>query len=221
MNDVRPTIFPGARTLRGKVIMKRINLCWIPVVVGVALLASGCSITPMHKELKSPAKLAQGNVATAGSATGMPPGKVGWGRITLFAIPVAPVHVEGDASRETMNFVRDALTTAGYTVSTVEAGSRAPGPVLTVGIKQYKFNNYTWLAPLIFSWGRIELEATLHGADDRALWTKSYLGKGTSVHITQGFTNSAAKCMTRALDQMVVDFGTPSFASAIVGMPAN
>jgi hypothetical protein len=189
--------------------------------MGVALLASGCSITPMHKELKSPVKVAQGSVATASVATGMPSGKVGWGRITLFAIPVAPVHVEGDASRDTMNFVRDALTTAGYTVSTVETGTRAPGPLLTVGIKQYKFNNYTWLAPLIFSWGRIELDATLRGADDHVLWTKSYLGKGTSLNVTQGFTNSASKCMTRVLDQMVVDFGTPAFTVALAGTSAK
>jgi hypothetical protein len=201
--------------------MKRIGFLWIPALVGVAALASGCSITPMHKELKAPAKLAQGNVTTAATATGMPSGKVGWGRITLFAIPVAPVHVEGDASRDTMNFVRDALTTAGYTVDAVNAGAHAPGPVLSVGIKQYKFNNYTWLAPLIFSWGRIELDATLRGPDDHVLWTKSYLGKGTSVHITEGFTNSASKCMTRVLDQMVVDFGTPAFAGALIGIPAN
>jgi hypothetical protein len=201
--------------------MKRISLFWIPVVVGVALLASGCTITPAHKPLKAPLKLSQGSVATGGSATGMPDGKVGWGRITLFAIPVAPVHVAGDASRETMNFVRDALTTAGYTVNTVETGARASGPVLTVGIRQYKFNNYTWLAPLIVSWGRIELDATLRGADNHVLWTKSYLGKGTSLNITQGFTKSAEKCMTRVLDQMVVDFGTPAFAAASVGLPAN
>jgi len=201
--------------------MKRINFIWMPVVVGVALLASGCSITPSHKELKAPATRAQGSVATAGSATGMPNGKVGWGRITIFAIPVAPVHVEGDASRETMNFVRDALTTAGYTVSTVEASARAPGPVLTVGIKQYKFNNYTWLAPLIITWGRIELDASLRDTNNHVLWSKSYLGKGTSVHITKGFTNSAEKCMTRVLDQMVVDFSSPAFAAASVGMPAN
>jgi hypothetical protein len=201
--------------------MKRIKPIWIPLVVGVALLASGCTITPAHKPLKAPAKLSQGRVATAGTVTGIPDGKVGWGRITLFAIPVAPVHVEGDASRETMNFVRDALTTAGYTVNTVESGARAPGPVLAVGIREYKFNNYTWLAPLIFSWGRIELDATLRGADDHVLWTKSYLGKGTSLNITQGFTKSAEKCMTRVLDQMVVDFGTPAFAAASVGLPAN
>ena len=201
--------------------MKRIHVCWIPVVVGIALLASGCSITPSHKELKRPATLAHGNVTTAASATGMPSGKVGWGRITLFAIPVAPVHVEGDASRDTMNFVRDALTTAGYTVSTAESSVPASGPLLTVGIKQYKFNNYTWLAPLIFSWGRIELDATLRGTDDSVLWSKSYLGKGTSVHITQGFTNSAEKCMTRVLDQMVVDFGSPAFTGALAGTPAK
>lgn len=200
--------------------MKRISCFWIPVMVGVALLASGCTITPSHKELKSPATKAQGSVTTAASATGMPPGKVGWGRITLFAIPVAPVHVEGDASRDTMNFVRDALTTAGYTVNTLDGGAHAPGPVLTVGIKQYKFNNYTWLAPLIITWGRVELDATLRGTDDHVLWTKSYLGKGTSVHITQGFTNSAEKCMTRVLDQMVVDFSAPAFKSALAGPAA-
>jgi hypothetical protein len=201
--------------------MKRVDLFWIPAVVGIALLASGCSITPMHKDLEKPAQLAHGNVATAGVATGMPPGKVGWGRITLFAIPVAPVHVEGDASRDTMNFVRDALTTAGYTVSTVETGTTAPGPLLTVGIKQYKFNNYTWLAPLIFTWGRIELDATLRGTDDHVLWKKSYLGKGTSVHITEGFTNSASKCMTRVLDQMVTDFSSAAFTGALAGTPAK
>jgi hypothetical protein len=201
--------------------MKRFNFFWMPVLAGVALLASGCTITPSHKPLKAPPTLAQGSIVTAGSATGMPPGKVGWGRITVFAIPVAPVHVEGDASRETMNFVRDALTTAGYTVSTVEAGARAPGPVLSVGIRQYQFNNYTWLAPLIFSWGRIELDATLRDPGNHVLWSKSYLGKGTSVHITAGFTNSAEKCMTRVLDQMILDFSTPAFAGAAIGIPAQ
>ncbi len=201
--------------------MKRINPFWVPVLVGVALLASGCSITPSHKELKSPAQRANGSVATAGTATGMPPGKVGWGRITLFAIPVAPVHVHGDASRETMNFVRDALTTAGYTVTTAEAGTSPPAALLTVGINQYKFNNYTWLAPLIFTWGRVGLDVTLRGTDDKVLWTKSYLGKGTSMHITEGFTKSAAKCMTRVLDEMVVDFGTPAFTAALAGTPAK
>jgi hypothetical protein len=201
--------------------MRRIHLTLLPVVIGVALLASGCTITPSHKQLKAPAQRAQGSVATAGTATGMPSGKVGWGRITLFAIPVAPVHVEGDGSRETMNFVRDALTTAGYSVTTAEAGTRPPGPVLSVGIRQYKFNNYTWLAPLIFSWGRIELDAAVRGVDDKVLWSKSYLGKGTSLNISQGFTKSAEKCMTRVLDQMVVDFSSPAFAAASVGIPAN
>lgn len=201
--------------------MKTRRIFWIPVVSGFVVLAAGCSITPMHKDLKAPAKLAQGNVATAGSAAGMPHGKVGWGRITLFAIPVAPVRVEGDASRDTMNFVRDALTTAGYTATTVDTGARASGPLLTVDIKQYKFNNYTWLAPLIFTWGRIQLDATLRGADDHVLWKKSYLGKGTSLNITQGFNSSAEKCMTRVLDQMVVDFGTPTFTSALAGTPVN
>jgi hypothetical protein len=193
----------------------------MPAVMGVALLAAGCSITPRHNELERPAKLAQGNVAVAGTATGMPAGKVGWGRITMFAIPVAPVHVQGDMSRDTMSFVRDALTTAGYSVDNAENGVRARGPLLTVGIRQYKFNNYTWLAPLIFTWGRIELDASLRGADDHVLWSKTYLGKGTSVHVTEGFSNSAAKCMTRVLDQMVVDFGTPAFAGALIGIPAN
>ena len=196
--------------------MKTKNLVWMPVL---ALLASGCSITPMHKELDAPAHRVQGTVATAGTATGMPAGKVGWGRITLFAIPVAPVRVEGDASRETMNFVREALATAGYSVNTLEAGARAPGPVLTVAIRQYKFNNYTWLAPLIFTWGRIELEATLKGSDNRDLWKKTYLGKGTSLNITQGFTGSASKCMTRVLNQMVADFTTPAFTAALGGAP--
>ena len=201
--------------------MKHNGLFGMAIILGFALLASGCSITPAHKQLKAPAKLSQGTVATAGSATGMPPGKVGWGRITLFAIPVAPVHVQGDVSRETMNFVREALTTAGYTTTTADAGTRAPGPVLTVGIQDYKFNNYTWLAPLIFSWGRIELVASVRGPDDHVLWTRHYLGKGTSLNITQGFDRSAEKCMTRVLDQMVADFGTPAFAGAIVGVPAN
>jgi hypothetical protein len=202
--------------------MKRTYLVWMPMLAGAALLTSGCSITPMHKELKIPAQLAHGSVATAGSATGMPSGKVGWGRITLFAIPVAPVHVEGDASRDTMIFVGDALKTAGYTVSTVETGTHAPGPLLTVGIRQYKFNNYTWLAPLMFTWGTVELDATLRGADDQLLWTKRYTGKGTSLNITQGFTGSASKCMTRVLNQMVVDFSSPAFTGALLaGAPAT
>ena len=78
-----------------------------------------------------------------------------------------------------------------------------------------------WLAPLIFTWGRIELDATLRDNGGHVLWQKNYLGKGTSIHITAGFTNSAEKCMTRVLDQMIVDFSSPGFAGASLGMPAK
>ncbi len=201
--------------------MKRVNAVWIPVLVGAALLASGCSITPGHKELKSPATRAQGSIATAATATGMPAGRVGWGRISLFAIPVAPVHVHGDASSETMNFVREALTNAGYSVSTVDNGTSPQGPWLAVNVEQYKFNNYTWLAPLIFTWGSIELDVTLRDASEKVLWQKNYLGKGTSLHITEGFTNSAEKCMTRVLDQMIVDFSSAGFSGAALAVAAK
>jgi hypothetical protein len=120
-----------------------------------------------------------------------------------------------------MNFVREALTNAGYSVSTVENGTTPQGPWLSVGIKQYKFNNYTWLAPLIFTWGRIEMDVMLRDASEKVLWQRNYLGKGTSLHITEGFTNSAEKCMTRVLDQMVVDFSSPEFSGAALAVAAK
>jgi hypothetical protein len=190
-------------------------------ILAFTLMAAGCQIAPAHKELQPPATVAQGTVVTAETATGMPKGRVGFARITLFAIPVGPVMVQGPADRLTMDFVRDALKVSGYDATLKPLGSAVAGPVLYANIEQYKFTNYTWLAPLMPHWGRIEITAKLTAADGSVLWSKKYLGKGTSFNVSEGFSRAAEKAMTRILDQMVVDFSSPAFANALAGKPAS
>jgi hypothetical protein len=186
--------------------------------IATALIAiawlSGCSITQLqHDELQGPDALRSGEVYVARQATGFTGGRVGFGRITLFSIPVAPVHIHSDEASDMMDIVRDALETAGYTTKT--AGAAHTGPVLAANVDHIRYNNYTWLAPFIPTWGRVNVTLRLESAG-AILWQESFAAKGNSFHITDGFNVAATESMTRLADSMVTAFGSEAFQRALV-----
>jgi hypothetical protein len=125
------------------------------VLLGVLWIAalSGCSITQLQNdELQEPEVLQSGEVAVRAKATGFSGGRVGWGRITVFSIPAVPIRIHSDEASDLMEIVRNALTTAGYTAR--PAGSAQAGPVLKAHVDHVRFNNYTWVAPIVPTWGR-------------------------------------------------------------------
>jgi len=114
-----------------------------------------------------------------------------------------------------MGVVRDALTAAGYT--TRLAGSQMLGPVLKAHVNNVRFNNYTWLAPLIITWGSIEVTLRLEAADGQVHWERSFEGSGRSFNIIDGFNVSATRSVTQLADSMVEAFSAEEFNAALIG----
>jgi len=175
---------------------------------------SGCSITHLqHDDLQEPAQSQSGVVSVDAEATGFSGGRVGWARVTLFSIPVAPVHIKGDEASELMDVVRDALNAAGYTIRLADSS----GPVLKAHVDDIRFNNYTWLAPLIITWGRIGVTLQLEAATGNILWKESFKESGNSYNISNGFNVAATESVTRLANSMVEAFSSEEFNAALAG----
>jgi len=158
----------------------------------------------------APARTRSGVVATAPSATGID-GHVGWGRFTVFAIPIVPVYVTGDANAEVMAQVRDALVKAGYKPTT---GAPGKGKVLTCHVEKISYNNYTWLFPIVPTWGSITLRTNLSSGGN-VLWSHQSSGSGSTFNFFDGYTSANSKAMTEALNDMVTAFAGDDFNAAL------
>lgn len=188
------------------------NLRHILASLLITFLASSCTIHMKHGKLKAPSAPRTGVVTTAPSSTGLViDDRVGWGTLSIFAIPVAPVFIEGDGNAKTMAMVQDALRKAGYEVRT---GSPGKGKVLTCHVEKIKYCNYTYLFPIVPTWGGVTLKTELT-SNGTAIWTRSYKGAGSSLNFFDGYSGSHSMAMTKVLNQMVADFASDSFQQAL------
>ena len=184
------------------------------MVIVFCLNLAGCSITQLgYSELQSPEKVQSGDVYVKQRASGFTGGRVGWGRITIFAIPIVPIYIHGDEAIDIMRVVSDSLTAAGYT--TQWAGDEGAGPVLSARVTHARFNNYTWLAPIVPTWGRINMTLTLESSDGDLLWERSFEGKGSTLNFFDGYNIAATKSVTRLADSMIEAFGSADFYLAL------
>ncbi len=175
---------------------------------------SGCSITSLqHDVLEEPTEIRAGEVRVESQATGFTGGKVGWGRITLFSIPVAPVYIHSDEARDMMDIVSSALTTAGYSPEFAESADGAP--LIKADVTRARFNNYTWLAPLMPTWGNVDVTLQLVSIGGEVLWEESVHGGGTSWSVFEGFNVAATKSMTELANNMVAAFTSQAFSDAV------
>jgi hypothetical protein len=187
----------------------------------VALAGSGCSVNLQHAKLNAPPKAYTDSININRAATGSKSqpkgadGRVGWGRGTIFAIPVVPIYVEGQGNEEVMKEIQAALTQVGYHVQVVENGTPVSGKVLVCQVERFKFNNYTWLFPIVPTWGSIELKASLVGGNQQVVWTRDFNGSGSTFNFTDGYTSSAKTSMTEILNQMVGAFSSDEFHNAL------
>jgi hypothetical protein len=192
----------------------------------VLLPLAACTIALKDGPLDGLQAASAGALQTAPSAVGIP-GRVGWARITLFAIPVAPIFVvDGStpsstntraeiANREVMKQVRRALAHAGYEVT--DAPPAATGRSLECNVERFKFNNYTWMVPIVPAWGSARLTLTVRDSAGAALWTQSFEGDGFSLNPFDGFSGAANQSMREILNAMVPAFQSPEFRSAATG----
>jgi len=190
------------------------RLLTVSLVSVWVLCLSGCSITQLqHDELQEPAQRQSGVVYVDSLATGFTGKRVGWGRITVFYIPIVPIYIQSDEADDLMVVVDDALTTAGYT--TRLAYSEPPGPVLKAHVDKVRFNNYTWIAPIVPTWGRLEVTLRLESVTGQVLWEKSFEGKGTTFNFTDGYNIAATESVTRLANSMVEAFSAQDFGEAL------
>jgi len=188
--------------------VKRRAVVMLGLVVG-----TGCSV---HLDPKVPGGLGTpraGSVGIGAEARGMP-SRVGWGTFTVFAIPIAPVHISnGPGERIIMEKLKETLAGAGY--EPVEGSVPGDRPVLECDIKRFSFRNYTWLAPLVFTWGGIDLDLRLVGQGS-PLWQRSYTGKDDN---SFSFSDAANRSMEQILEQFGRDVASDEFFRACCQQP--
>ena len=187
------------------------------------VLGSGCTITMHHGKLTPPAQACSGTVKVAQKATGTEhqrkgaSGRVGWGRFTIFAIPVVPIFmVGGDGNTQVVNQIKDAVTEAGYQVEMVEGPGPGCGPVLVSKVDHLKYNNYTYIFPFVPTWGRMKLDVSLLGADQRILWNRQFEARATDwAWFLNGYSRATKSCTTEILNNMISAFSSDEFRNAL------
>lgn len=202
--------------------MCKSRLFFVGFLCVVLVLLTSCVVTLKHGKLNTPASPAAGTMAVAADATNMK-SKIGSGTFTVFAIPVAKVTVQGEASKELMVQIKDAVTQMGYESKIVEkAEDSGDAPILTCNINKFKFKNYTWFFPIVFNWGSIIMEVAVKSPDGNILWNKTYTAKGSGSY---SFNRPVSKALTRILNQMIADMTTPDFQQKVLrkepGAPGN
>lgn len=194
-------------------------LASITAAIGLTVLSTGCSINMQHGNLVPATAARSGTVNVAAAAVGTaskPKGanaRVGWGRGTLFGIPIVPIYVDGDGNAALSGEIQDALKQAGYTPQVTAAGD--PGKILVCQVNKFKFSNYTWLFPIVPTWGSVGLTLSVNGPDNTVLWKRDYYGSGSTLDFLDGYTLSCKTAMTEILNQMVADFDSQEFYDAL------
>jgi hypothetical protein len=177
--------------------LKKLSL----VAVSMLLLSTaGCSVNLHHQPL-DPVTPVSGDVALQERAQHMTH-KAGWGTLTVFAIPVARVTVNGQADEALAMQVKSALEHAGYSVQMVsDAGAAGDMAYMECDVHRFKFRNYTWFFPLVFNWGKVDMTVRLvtPGQDP---WERRYVGKARGWY---SFEKTVNKALTQVLNQMVHD----------------
>lgn len=187
-------------------------LILLRALAGALVLTSAvsCSIKMQHGALKAPATVRSGVVTTAAKATGAET-RAGWATLTVFAIPIVPIYVEGDANGAVMNQVHDALRKAGYTPRTGAVGT---GKVLVCRVERLKYRNYTWFFPIVPTWGSATLRVELL-SNGAPVWAKTFTGSGSTLNFANGYTASNRRAMTKVGNQMVDAFASDEFHAAL------
>ncbi len=182
------------------------------IVLGL-ILTSGCTIYELEHTKAKPAKLQrEGTVNVAASASGVPDGRVGWGRTII--IPTIPVHIENDASLALVDAVGAALSASGYNnyaganrVHAIDAG------ILRVQVNHMYFRNFT-LPPIITHSGAIFVQLRLEALDGTLLWQKEVKARAMSWRFWSGFNGAAKKTMNQLVKVMTKTFTERDFYEA-------
>lgn len=193
---------------------------------GIAALllpfGSGCTISMKHGQLASPAKMCSETVRVSRAAIGSQDrpkgakGRAGWGRFTIFAIPVVPVFVTGDGNADVMNGIQDALSQTGYKVEVADPPQSGSDKILVCKVTKMRYNNYTWLFPIVPTWGETCLDVSLMDGEQKTLWNRQFSSRATSFWwFINAYTHAAKKNNTRILNDMISACSSEEFRVAL------
>lgn len=182
------------------------------ILAGV--LASGCTATLQHGKIYTSPMADKGPMGVNQHAENVKE-HIGWGTLTIFAIPVCPVTLSGNPDSDLMNQIRDAVEHAGYKVQMVDSANAAGTlPVLSCKVDKFKFRNYTWLFPIVFNWGTIQLHVTITAPDGHVMWDKTYTGKANGMYDFNPTVNSA---LDNILNELSSDLANAQFTTTTGG----
>ncbi len=83
--------------------------------------------------------------------------------------------------------------------------------MLKGSVQKFALNNYTWLFPLVPTWGSIEIQLDLETPDGRSLWGRTFSGRGFTFNFTDGYTIVTKEAMTIILNDMVRELSSNEF----------
>ena len=64
-------------------------------------------------------------------------------------------------------------------------------------------------------WRKAPLKASLVTANGNTVWRQDFAATGWTMNFTDGYTIAAANCTTEIMQQMVTEFGSERFATAL------
>jgi hypothetical protein len=146
------------------------------------------------------------------------PGRIGHKTATLFAIESGSVETTNPVGIEIAMQVKEALESVGYQITLAEAPYSDPLPtnILKVQINEFYFKNYSWFAPLFFTWGNIALTLTLENHEGKVVFARTFQQKGDSNRPFEGGFDVAIKeAMTEILNQIVKVSSTEEFRQVL------
>lgn len=181
----------------------------LALLMTATFVLTGCSVK-MARDEGALVQPAHGVVTTAEKAEGID-GKVGWGRITMFYIPVVPIFVEGDANGLVMDQIRLALRASGHQIAVQPNETARSGLMVMAKVDDFWFNNYTWFFPLVPTWGNVRVAVSVVDPRGTPVWTKSFEGSGITLNFFNGYTSASDQAWESLSTEMRAAFSSQEF----------
>ena len=144
---------------------------WRRWLVGsaAAFMVCSCSVKLRTGYLTQPIGSYQNQIVVADRAEKMHT-VIGLVHFSLLYLPIAPVKTVGKGEEELMKVIRQTVEHMGYKVySPAQAGQCDGCPVLSVTVSKFSFHDYTWMFPMVITWGKIALEVSVQDSSGKSL----------------------------------------------------
>lgn len=111
-----------------------------------------------------------------------------------------------------MEELRTCLRAAGYTATI--AAEPPQGPVLSCTIEDFDFSNYTWLSPMVRTWGTIRMTLVVSEPSGAVRWRKQYEERYGHTGVSSSFNRAVNSTMSKILARVTEDFAGLEFRAA-------